>query len=414
MKSRWPLAFLALGFALLGSACAHRIGPELAPGYGGQAFDFSAPPCSPSPRCSSSPEPEPPECSGGASRRAGVPVDLQVDLQYLGTAGLYLEWQGHGVLFGPFFSRPSPLRVALGKMRPDPGAVKRGLAEVPMEKVGAILVGHAHYDHLLDIPLVAEEHAPGAQIYASGTARKLLFPYSTVYRRTVALDRRLGTWVRLRDAKGRALPVRVMPLATTHAPQSRFFRWAEGEARAPLHRPWEELRHWKLRQGQPLAFLVELLEGESEEVRFRLYYQDSASHQGTGLPPKVPGVGGVDLAVLCIASHHLARGFPEYLLEELEPRHVLVAHQEDFSRSAAKPTRFVPLLTRRRAESFLRQVSEAEPPAAGWQGPEGSVCGPSNETYSMALPGGWLRFRGHGAEVAEGPAGRDQTGEEEP
>lgn len=394
MKNAWRRAVTAgcwvLVLGWLGTACAHRIGADLAPGYGGRAFDFSAPPCSPSPRCPASPSLEPSEGAREALRRAGAPVDLR----YLGTSGLYLEWQGHGVLFGPFFSRPSPLRVALGKMQPNGEAVRRGLVGLPLEKVGAVLVGHAHYDHLLDVPLVAQEHAPGARIYASATARNLLFPYPSVHRRTTALDRRLGTWVRLRDAEGRALPVRVMPLATTHAPQSRFFRWAEGEARAPLHRLWEELRHGRLRQGQPLAFLVELLDPETNSVGFRLYYQDSASHQGTGLPPELPGDGVIDLAMLCVASHHLAQGFPEYLLEVLAPRHTLVAHQEDFFRSAEKPTRFVPLLTRRRAESFLRKIAAAREPPGGWKGPEEAVCGPSQKAYSMVLPGEWLRFRG--------------------
>jgi hypothetical protein len=406
MRSLWPLAVLAIGCGVLIGACAHRIGPDLAPGYGGEAFDFAAPPCAPSSRL------EAPSAAQAAAGGSEAPVDLR----YLGTSGLYLEWQGQGVLFGPFFSRPSALRVAWGKMRPDPVAVAHGLEGLAMERVGAILVGHAHYDHLEDVPLVAREHAPRAQIYASAAARKLLFPYSSVYRRTVALDRRLATWVRLRDAKGRSLPVRVMPLATTHAPQSRFLRWAEGEVLAPLHRPWEELHHRKLRQGQPLAFLVDLLDPETDSVRFRLYYQDSASHEGSGLPPKDVHSGSVDLAVLCMPSHHLARGFPEYLLEALEPRHVLVTHQEDFFRPMEKPTRFVPLLTRRRAEAFLRRVAEAGEPAAGWRGPEPPVCGPSQEAYSMALPGEWLRFRSHGVEeVRDWEQMRErQVGEEGP
>lgn len=366
------------------SGCGHFVGPELAPGYP-DGFDFAAPTCTPEPR---------PQAVGSD----------HVDLRYLGTSGFYLEWQGAALLAGPFFSRPGLAWVLLGRLRQRPEAVAAGLEDLPLERVAAVLVGHAHYDHLEDVPLVVRDHVPRARVYANSSARRLLFAYSEVYRRTIDVERRVGRWLRLVDTEGRSLPMRLMPLATTHAPQVDSIRYAAGEVPAPLEVPWRHLRHGRLRQGQPLAFILDLLDPQDPEVvRFRLYYQDAASDEGTGLPPaSVLGDGhGVDLAVLCMPSHNLAEGFPEYLLRALAPRHVLATHYDDFFRSLDKPLRFAPLLTDRRAADFLRQVAAAPLPPRGFQPPEDRVCGPSTEVYSMPLPGSWLRFVARGG--AEGP-----------
>lgn len=370
---RYPLAVLLL---LAASACAHSIGPGLADNHP-RGFDFSSPNCPPAPR---------PAAAAAES----------VDLRYLGTGGLYVEWRGEAVLFAPFFTRPGLLRVGLAKMSPGRGGtVQTGLGDLTLDRVGAIVVGHAHYDHLEDVPEIALDHAPGARVYSSRTARHLLFPYPAVYRRSFALDRRVGEWVGLRDAAGDELPMRLMPLDSTHAPQTRWLRWAEGEVLAPLHRPWTELRHWRLRGGRPLSFLLDLLD-ENGGVRFRLFYQDSASHEPTGLPAReVLCERRVDVAALCMPSHHLAKGFPEYLLAELAPRHVLATHYEDFFRRYDRPTRFVSVLSRRKAESFLRALSAKPLPSP--RPPENRVCGPSTEAWTMALPGEWLRFATAGA-----------------
>ena len=360
-------------------ACGHFVPPELAPGHAG-GFDFKAPPCAPASRMS--------------DPGAGPSVDA-VDVRYLGTAGLYLEWQGVGVLTGPFFSRPTLGRVLFGHVRPRPDVVAQELAAVPVERVRAILVGHAHYDHLEDLPVVLREHTRRARLFANASAKRLLFADPDVYRRTIDVERWVGRWHRLIGDDGTPLPMRLMPLATSHAPQAGVVHYAPGEVPAPVARPWHELRHEALRQGQPLAFLLDLLDPvDPDRVRFRLYYQDAASREGTGLPP--PSVAedghGVDLAVLCMPSHHLAPGFPTYLLDALEPRHVLATHYDDFFRPLTRPIRFAPLLTNGRAASFLRQVAAAPMPPSGFSPPEGPVCGPSTEVYTMPLPREWLRF----------------------
>jgi hypothetical protein len=142
--------------------------------------------------------------------------------------------------------------------------------------------------------------------------------------------------------------------------------------------------------GRPFAFVIDLL-GPNDKVRFRIYYQDAASPEDRGYPEIGDGVG-YDLAVLCMASFRYVKNHPGGILGNLQPRHVLVTHYEDFFRDPQKPLRFVPLLTDRLANEFLVRVRTS---LAGIDTvkPADPVCGPSSATATMPLPGEWIRFQ---------------------
>lgn len=368
-----PTLSLLFALFLTAAGCAHVV-PAGVVAPGAPSFDLRAPGCEAAPR--------PPATEG----------EDVVDLRYLSTSGLYVSWRGHALLTSPFFSRAGPLAVGLKRMQRDEAAIERGLAGLDLGRVGAILVGHGHFDHLLDVPPIALEHTPRARIYANETAVHQLAAYGDLQGRTKSLEDHLGHWVNLTDAEGAKLPFRVLPMASSHARQSPVLHWAPGSWDEPWEEEWTGKRYWKLREGQPLALLIDLL-GEGGETLFRIFYQESASHEGTGLVPGwVVDSGPIDLAVLCMASFHLAEGYPEYLLRYMGPEHVLVTHYEDFFRSAEKPPRFVFPLTRGRVATFLGRLGaglEANPEAR----PANEVCGPSNEMYTLPLAGEWLRFR---------------------
>nr|EKW5582264.1 hypothetical protein [Pseudomonas aeruginosa] len=44
----------------------------------------------------------------------------------------------------------------------------------PAADVTMLLVGHAHYDHLLDVPRVVDKHSPKAVVYGSETVKHIL------------------------------------------------------------------------------------------------------------------------------------------------------------------------------------------------------------------------------------------------
>jgi L-ascorbate metabolism protein UlaG (beta-lactamase superfamily) len=88
--------------------------------------------------------------------------------RWLGVAGLEITSAGHTLLIDPFFTRPS-LWSLLSQARVPADAL---LAARYTPRADYILVTHAHYDHLLDVPVVMRQ--TGAQAYGSPNTCALL------------------------------------------------------------------------------------------------------------------------------------------------------------------------------------------------------------------------------------------------
>src|SRR5215470_9868014 len=93
----------------------------------------------------------------GTTPRDGVRVT------YLGTNGYQFETKRHALLVDPYFSRVDLVSVALNaRIQPNISRiadVMRHLASGNF-RIGAILVTHGHFDHLLDVPsILSTTHA---------------------------------------------------------------------------------------------------------------------------------------------------------------------------------------------------------------------------------------------------------------
>ena len=78
-----------------------------------------------------------------------------VTVRFSGTSTLlFSDGQTQWMVDG-WFSRPGPLRLLLGKIRPDLQAIERGLAANEIQELDAVLPMHSHYDHAMDAPEVA-------------------------------------------------------------------------------------------------------------------------------------------------------------------------------------------------------------------------------------------------------------------
>lgn len=107
--------------------------------------------------------------SNWAERPLELPSGLT--LQWLGTAGFALAYQGYVVLIDPYLTRPSARAVFSQKaLRPD-----RELLARHVPRADAVLVGHTHFDHALDIPEIARAH--GAKVYGSRSLVRLMQLY---------------------------------------------------------------------------------------------------------------------------------------------------------------------------------------------------------------------------------------------
>jgi L-ascorbate metabolism protein UlaG (beta-lactamase superfamily) len=82
-------------------------------------------------------------------------LSSSVVFQYFGAATLLFSFEDSHVLTDGFFSRPGRLRVLFGKIQPQLETIKSCLSRANLSHMDAVLVGHSHYDHTLDAPVVA-------------------------------------------------------------------------------------------------------------------------------------------------------------------------------------------------------------------------------------------------------------------
>jgi hypothetical protein len=85
--------------------------------------------------------------SPGAKQRPGT-----VRVTYLGVNGYQFEASGHALLVDPYFTRAGLTAVALQqRIEPNEARIAFGLQHI-RPRADAVLVTHAHFDHLLDVP----------------------------------------------------------------------------------------------------------------------------------------------------------------------------------------------------------------------------------------------------------------------
>lgn len=276
----------------------------------------------------------------GLVDRAPAGAD-ELRMVYLGSGGWIMQHGSDVILSGPLFSNPGLYRTGLWRIASDTAAVDRFMSRYDVSAARAILVGHAHYDHLMDVPRVALAHAPGARIVGNRTVANTLGTWSGVGGRVDVVDDAAGE----HETPGRWLSygpsVRVMPLRSDHAPHFEGLTLYEGRRARPLTEPPRTADEWLA--GETLAYLVDFLAPDGS-VAFRVYYQDAVAQAPAGFAPDgLIRERPVDVAILVPATFDQVDWHPEAFVQNLRPRLVLLGHWEDFFAPADAPTRSVML-----------------------------------------------------------------------
>jgi L-ascorbate metabolism protein UlaG (beta-lactamase superfamily) len=300
-------------------------------------------------------------------------------IQYLGAGGLLIRSREASLLTAPFFSNPPLRRVLWGRIRADQAQIDRALRPLQdsLGEVEAILVGHAHYDHLMDLPCLAAQYAPRARIYGSRTAAHILAAALDPERLVPVEDQagtpqRPGQWQQVSGGR-----IRFMALESAHAPHLWGWKFFGGNYESDLRALPTRAGGW--REGQTLAYLVDFL-GEEGQVEFRLYYQDAASAPPAGFPPPFDQAADqhrVDVAVLCAAGFEQVEDYPEGIVQYLKPRALVLVHWENFFAPLPVDPRRLRTVPRLDLREFLRRLEQVLPPDA---------------RVELPAPGVWMCF----------------------
>jgi hypothetical protein len=251
---------------------------------------------------------------------------------YLGSGGFLLRRGDDEIATGPFFSNPGLVKTGVGFIASDVDAVQRFMPQRP--GVTAILVGHAHYDHLMDIPAVVKYKTPDATIYSSESAANTLAPIDPPLSIETVDDR---AWVPGQPQVWIPVPgtdVHILAIVSEHAPHL----WGLTLMKGSYDEPQGKLprRSTKWLEGQTHAFLIEFRDA-NDRPQFRIHYQDSASNGGIGQPPKDldSGAGAqrpYTIMIPTVASWEQVSAYPDDLVDRLKPDFAVLAHWEDFFR----------------------------------------------------------------------------------
>ena len=148
-------------------------------------------------------------------------LETGLSVTYFSVGCLKIRLGDRTILTDPFFSHLPILQVAFGTIDSDPDQYTQYLDD--LEGVDAVLVGHSHYDHTLDLPVVSSRLAPHAKIFGSRTlmhtyaASNLPRPIIPVNQH-LAAPKRHGTWLSIPEKH-----IRILPIQSGHPNQYLFF-----------------------------------------------------------------------------------------------------------------------------------------------------------------------------------------------
>ena len=277
----------------------------------------------------------------------------RVQVRSLGVGGFVIRRGRDVVMTAPLYSSPTPLQLA-GETRPRTQILDRfyrehGLA-ADMPDLRAILVGHGHYDHLMDVPYFVEQGDRGpASTAASRRGASSPGTAPRMAARVTALDDPAhsvadfsnclepggdgcetapgvkGQWVDVPGTDGR---VRIQAFCSCHPAQvlHAIHFWPGCQAHDLTAPP---ARADDFKEGEVFAYLVDFMENGAPA--FRVYYQDAPVSRPIGwVRQELVDARPVDLALLCVGNFDVMRRPEEVVSANLRARDVVLHHWEDF------------------------------------------------------------------------------------
>jgi L-ascorbate metabolism protein UlaG (beta-lactamase superfamily) len=255
-----------------------------------------------------------------------------VSVRWLGTAGHVIEHGGTTLLIDPFLSRTGLLATAASPLRPDADSFWHHLPP----RITGVLLGHSHYDHLLDAPEIARRS--GALVVGSAS--------TAAFARAGGVDEALivtvppaGLVTRVGEAEVRFVPSLHGRLLAGRVP-------FPGEVRGAPPLP---ARVWNYRMGG--AFGVHVTIGGVS-----IYHNGSANL----IDAQLEGLSA-DVVLLGLAGRRGTPGYVERVIGLLRPRLVVPTHHDAFFAPLEQGVRLLPGID---LPGFCGQASRSAPQAA--------------------------------------------------
>jgi L-ascorbate metabolism protein UlaG (beta-lactamase superfamily) len=258
--------------------------------------------------------------------------DARVQVRWLGTAGFEVRCDNHVVLLDPYITRAPLRRCAFGQLTSDLPAIAK---HVP--RADAIIVGHTHFDHALDVPAIARQ--TGAKVFGSRSAIRLCRAAKIPESQLEMVERNPG-----QDP----IVAEVGPFRLRFAPSahSRFML-----GRVPFPGDIRDCDEVPVKTGDYKCGAV--FRAEMQVAGKTIVHLGSAELTPGGIIPQ-----NVDLLLLCVAGWQSSGDLPERVMRNLSPQRVLLSHWDNFFHPIHEPAKVLPAMAMPQLVDRLTKLSK--------------------------------------------------------
>jgi L-ascorbate metabolism protein UlaG (beta-lactamase superfamily) len=232
-------------------------------------------------------------------------------LRYHGTAGFTLASEQTTVVIDPFVSRPGLLATGFQRLKPNLSRI-----ESAFPRADAVLVGHAHHDHIMDAPHVAA-HTKALFIGAADAAN--------VARAAGLAEHQIRETHGREDITVKAATIRGIPSAHGRV----YFGVTTLPGTIPEPPSWPP-RVWDLKHGAVLNWHIKL-------GGISMVHVDSAEV----IDEELDGLQA-DVVCLCAIGRRYRPGYVSSVVERLKPRWIVPCHWDWFFSPHGDPARLLP------------------------------------------------------------------------
>ncbi|SCL63868.1 MBL fold metallo-hydrolase [Micromonospora peucetia] len=263
-----------------------------------------------------------PDLDAYADRFDVPPSAEDFGVTFLGVSSLLFDDGDTAVLTDGFFSRPSLLRVALGRLAPDNARIDSALARLGLDhggrRLAAVIPVHTHFDHVMDSATVALR--TGALLAGGRSA-------ASVGRGAGLADGRIHVVTPHEPMSLGAFTLTFVE--SEHCPPDRF----PGTITEPVAPP---ARASAYRCGEAWSVFVEHASGRTALV------QGSAGYRPGALDGHRADVVYLGVGQLGVQDEDYIRAYWAETVRAVGARRVVLVHWDDFFRPLDQPLRALP------------------------------------------------------------------------
>ncbi len=274
----------------------------------------------------------------GGSFPINTTATKSLDITFNGVTCFVIRYGKTVVLTDPFVSNPGTKQVMFGKIYSDTALVNANFSDEDLADTKLVLISHAHYDHLMDLPPLVPK-LPSSTILAGSNTTKHIMAAAKPLQPNLALneiagtDSTLGEWIYSTDST-----VRTMAFVSSHPPHFMGITLFPGPYTEDLESIPVKGKLYK--RGLPLSYLIDFMEGGKPV--YRVFSQSSSAHGLKGLFPKeMLEEKSVDVVLLSQAVNGKETEYADLVINHCNAPIVFCTHWENFFRPVSKPLKTV-------------------------------------------------------------------------